>query len=800
MKDSINGRLLLRASIVAALAAAPLCAFAADTTNVPAGIDTTEAPRVTQAVDMHAMSPLTGTHLGLLSNFTSTGTVDDSTPMNHLQLVLTPSAERAAALQLLIAQLHDPDSRNFHQWLTPEQYGQFFGVVDSDIAAVTAWLTSQGFTVNGIYPSKSQIDFSGTAGLVKQAFHTQEARFKIKGENHIANTTDISVPAALQPVIAGVMGLNDIRPKSQRMASRVGQFNTKTGKFKLASNASSSNAATSRVTPSAIQFQGGTRGLVPFDLEQIYGVSPIQAKGLDGKGITLAVVEDNDMVAGDWTDFVTTFDLARFGGTFKEFQPQATGFANCTDPDANPSNTDTDDGETLLDAEWSTAMAPGANIEVASCDDSDSTNFFGGVITAATNLINGSTRPNVISASFGFGETFVDTASKTAIDQMWAQADVEGISVFVSSGDSGTNPSFNGLFIYGVGIDASALASSPNVTAVGGNDTADVLEGTTSKFFSATPNSVFGTALGYVPEIPWNQSCGNNVAATANGFSTVLAFCKSLLANDPTGVNTVTSESGSGAPSLVDRKPAWQRIVTGAERDQSRDVPDVSLFAGSFGDATFVVTCTAAYPCTPQGQAPFSGGVELSGGTSLSSPMMAGIQALVDQGLVMRGMQADQGNAAPTLYVLAQQEYGSPDSRPPASLDACNASNGEDAKAANCVFRNITQGSNSALCIQTTNSPVLGTNTTPNCTFFATITDFQFALDGQLFDAGPAQVGLTSINPNLPYSLFTRAYGAQPGWSFTSGLGSVNAQNLLTAWRAFNDGSLGHGHDSFGGF
>jgi subtilase family serine protease len=250
----------------------------------------------------------------------------------------------------------------------------------------------------------------------------------------------------------------------------------------------------------------------------------------------------------------------------------------------------------------------------------------------------------------------------------------------------------------------------------------------------------------------------------------------------------------------VDRKPVWQRIVTGAERDQSRDVPDVSLFAGSFGNATFVVTCTAAYPCTPQGQAPFSGGVELSGGTSLSSPMMAGIQALVDQGLVMRGMPADQGNAAPTLYVLAQEEYGSPDRRPPASLDACSSNNGEAAKAANCVFRNITQGSNSTLCIQTTNSPALGTNTTPNCSFFANITDFQFAFDGQLFDAGPAQVGLTSVNPRFPYSLLTRAYGAQPGWSFTSGLGSVNAQNLLTAWRAFNDASLGHGHDPFGGF
>ena len=109
-------------------------------------------------------------------------------------------------------------------------------------------------------------------------------------------------------------------------------------------------------------------------------------------------------------------------------------------------------------------MAPGAHIVVASCDDSNSNNFFGGVTTAATNLVNGNDRPNIISASYGFGEYFTDPASKAAIDLMWAQADAEGISVFVSTGDSGSNPSFNAgaifnLPINGEGISANALAT-----------------------------------------------------------------------------------------------------------------------------------------------------------------------------------------------------------------------------------------------------------------------------------------------------------------------------------------------------
>jgi Pro-kumamolisin, activation domain len=803
MKDSINGRLLLRASIVAALAATPLCAFAADATNVPAGIDTTEAPRVTQTVDMSAMSPLKGTHLGLLSTLRPAGTVDDSTPMNHLQLVLQPSAERVAALQLLISQQHDPNSRNFHQWLTPEQYGQAFGVVDADIVAVTAWLTSQGFTVNGIYPSKFQIDFSGTAGLMKQAFHTQEARFKINGENHIANTTDISVPAALQPVITGVMGLNDIRPKSQHLTPRVGRYNAKTGKFTLAPLATTQSQSHSQSISIPFGAPGGARALVPDDFQHIYGISPLLQNGVVGQGITIALVEDGDMMASDYTNFVTQFSLTQFGGTFSQIQPNVAGVtANCIDPiaagDNGQQDAPGDNINTLLEVEYATATAPGANIVVASCSDLDSNlnpvqpiNDFGGVFVAALNLINGNTRPDIISSGAAIAEGSTDAASKAAIDAMWAQADAEGISVFVASGDGGINPGSGGFnfesdsLLYGAGIDANSLATSPNVTAVGGTDLADIIDGTTAQFFNSTPNAAGGSALGYVPEIPWNASCGNGVVATARGWSSVQAFCVAqLLANSAEGNTQLSSVAGGGGPSSVDSKPAWQRLVTGAEPDQSRDLPDVALFAGSYGDrvnsasssteiddATSVLVCDNAYPCTPS----FTGELSLTEGTAVSTSMFAGIQALIDQGLKIRGVPADQGNAAPTLYALAEQEYGSPTlGTSPATLTECNADNGSG--TANCIFHNITRGSISTNCEQT---PSFETTPTPDCFFYGT-TSFGFPGSGIT-----EQVGLTSVNPNLPYSTQTKAFGAQPGWSFASGLGSVNAKNLLIAWRAF---------------
>nr|WP_255682836.1 protease pro-enzyme activation domain-containing protein [Dyella sp. 2HG41-7] len=755
---------MIALSIALAFATLPSITQASSSNPALAGLNTAEAPRVNQAVDNRVVSSLSNTHLAFLSHATAAGNVDDAMPMNHMQLILRRSDQRASAAESLIAQQHDPSSAKFHQWLSPEEVGSTFGVHDADIAAVKSWLTSQGFTVNGVYPNKMQIDFSGTAGQVRQAFHTQESRFVVNHVTHVANAGDISVPTALREVIVGVAGLNDFHPQPLNKTPQVTQFDRSKGKFML-----KQTTATTPGHPAAVNFVGGARGLVPYDMQTIYNTSSLYASGLTGAGINIAVVEDQDMDVSDWPNFVAQFGLGGYGGTFTQFQPQLTpSTGNCTDPGGNDPFSESI--ETVLDSEYSTAMAPGANIWVATCSDSNSTNFFGGVFAAADNLINNTNaagRPNIISASYGYGEGFTDAASKTAIDLMWAQADLEGISVFISSGDSGSNPSYNGSIINGVGVDANSFATSSNDTAVGGTDTADVLDGTTSKYFSSTLNSVYGSALSYVPELTWNQSCGNTLAATKLVHTTALQFCKNALIYDPYGYY-VTSESGSGGPSSVDAKPSWQRIVHGAAKDQSRDLPDVSLFAGSYGGYSWVILCTGYYPCAPN----FTTPTVLEGGTSLSSPMMAGIQALIDQGLASDGLSANQGNAAPTFYELARNEYGGATGNPPGSLAACNSNNGPTGNS-KCVFRNITEGGNSTQCIQI----AAFSQVTPDCYFYGTIQNFE-----QFY--GPTLVGLTATS-TTKYNSTTAAYAAQAGWSFANGLGSVNAGNLLTAWKKF---------------
>ncbi|MEO8746718.1 MAG: S53 family peptidase [Rhodanobacter sp.] len=753
-------RPLLVACIAMALPA--VTSAQSSTPSLLSGLNTAEAPRVTQTINDRLVSTLPNTHVVAISSLQPKAPLADTTRMSHLQLILKRGSTRVEALNQLIAGQHNPSSPFLHHWLTPAQYGQTFGVADSDVAAAKSWLVSQGFTVNGVYPNRMQIDFSGTVGQVNRAFHTQENVYSVAGKPRVANATDISVPSALQPIVVGVAGLSTLRPQPLHIAPRKGQWDKATGMFRVAP--STTHALSNTPSPQAITLPGGeVRGLVPGDLSTIYNVNGVRAQGVTGKGVTIAVVEDDSMVPGDWTNFVTQFNLRQYGGTFSQIQPQSGGMNNCYDPDVIFGSQD-DGTETVLDAEWSTAIAPGANIVVASCSDYDPSfnpatdNFFGGVFIAATNLINGNRRPDIISASYGYGEGYTDAASKTAIDQMWAQADVEGISVFVSTGDSGSNPSFNGGIINGVGIDANSFATSPHVTGVGGNDTADVLDGTTNKYFSKSPRAYYVTAKSYVPEIPWNQSCGNEVAAKAMGFNSGLAFCKAQLKFDPLGYY-ITSEAGSGGPSSVDFKPIWQRLVTGAAKDNSRDLPDVSLFAGSYGGHTYVVICDRLVPC----DSTFSQGVELTGGTSLSSPMFAGMQALVDQKLAKAGLPMDQGNAAPVLYALAGIEYGTGYGSTPASLAACSADNGT-VGTNSCVFHNVTRGSIATNCFQR-----VPTDITPDCYFYGTVYP------------GTIQVGLTTTN-SARYNEKTEAFLAQPGWSFASGLGSVNAANLVSNW------------------
>lgn len=730
--------------------------------NASVQFGTVEAARIISPKLNGPLTSLVGTHIAVSSAaLRAAQPLAAAAPMAHLQIVLSPSAARQAMAEKLVAAQHNPSNPLYRKWLTPDEYGQAFGVVDADIAAVSHWLTAGGLKVNGVNPARNLIDVSGTVGQVSSLFHTSEVKLSHANGDILVNTNDIAVPSALKGVVSGVMGLNSFHPLPLKTPTLVGRWDPGTHSVQASTVRSLRGAQ-----PNAEGFyNGNVRGLFPADMRTIYGANPLIKHGITGKGITVAVVEDGGMVDADWTNFVETFGLGQYGGTYKQIQPQpAGGSANCTDPGRTKGY---ESGETVLDAEYVTGLAPGSHVVVAACGDDATNNFFGGVFIAATNLINASSgRPNVISASYGFGEIETDKASKLAIDAMWQQADAEGISVFVSTGDSGSNPSFNGGIINGVATtDANSLATSPHVTGVGGTDFSDIYD-RKSGYFSANGTLASGSALSYVPEIPWNESCANPVIAEDKGYSSGRAFCLAQHKFDPDG-KYLTSEGGSGGPSSTDAKPSWQAVY-GMVQDGRRDLPDVALFAGSYDNTTYAVICDADTPCNHT----FSNGVSLTGGTSLAAPMFAGIQALVDQGFVATGAGPDQGNAAPALYAMANVEYGSATKPFSGGLAACNAALGKDENGG-CLFNNVQRGSIVTNCVALNKGATPGTGT-PGCSIY-----------GQ---AGVSQdyVGLTTsliTETNPTYTNADAAYLAKPGWSFASGLGSVNATTLLADWR-----------------
>ena len=150
------------------------------------------------------------------------GAVAESQPMTRMLLLLQRSPEQETALRQLLDAQQTKGSGSYHAWLTPAQFGQQFGPSDADVQAVTDWLTKQGFQVAKVSAGRTTVEFNGTVAQVQNAFHTQMHHYVVNGNEHIANVSDPAIPAALAPVVRGVVALNNF-PKHSMM-HRVGSF------------------------------------------------------------------------------------------------------------------------------------------------------------------------------------------------------------------------------------------------------------------------------------------------------------------------------------------------------------------------------------------------------------------------------------------------------------------------------------------------------------------------------------------------------------------------------------------------
>ncbi|HXC96826.1 MAG TPA: S53 family peptidase [Edaphobacter sp.] len=650
------------------------------------------------------------------------GVVSDSMELPHLQLVLQRSPEQQKAFDQLLADQANPQSANFHHWLTAAEVGEQFGPSVEDLGRITDWLTAEGFNVVSVDPAGTVIEFSGTAGAVRNTFRTTIHHMMVNGQVHFGNYSDPELPSALAGIVAGVASLHNFMPHAQSMLKRTSGL------------------------PAATQGNGGNglNYLSAADVAAVYNFNPLYKSGISGKGQTIVVIEDTDLFSQtDWVTFRKAFGLARAypSGTLTQVHP--TGPSTCGAPGVNG-----DDGEAAIDVEWASAAAPNAAIVNAACAN---TTQFGGFI-ALLNIFSGpaSGIPQVVSISYGEAEASDGATENLFINNLYALGAAEGVSIFVSSGDEGAASADANRVRATHGIGISGFASTPNNVAVGGTDTSVFFSGTTDQYFSTTNGPNFQTALSYFPEVPWNDSCAGTLVTQFLGFAT--PYGPNGTCNQ-TNNNFETTASGSGGPSgcatgtastrsVVSGtcagypKPSWQAGVFGNPADGVRDIPDVSLFAsngflGVYYDVCWSDTTRGGSVCgsDPSLWAGF-------GGTSVSSPIWAGIQALVNQRTGER-----QGNPNPVLYTIGNSQYGT------TGAPTCNSTLG-NAVGPSCVFYDVTLGDMDVPC-----------SGAFNCFL------------------GGGAIGVLSVSN----SVYQPAYPATAGWDFATGLGTTNATNLVMA-------------------
>ena len=673
--------------------------------------------RITQPVDMENLVTLRGNTHPLARPEYDQGAAPDSLPTERMLLVLRRSAEQEAALRKLLDEQQIKSSPNYHMWLTPEQFGQQFGPADADIQAVTGWLTSQGFQVSHVAAGRTVIEFSGTAGQVREAFHTEIHKFVVKGEEHWANASDPQIPAALTPVVAGFASLNNF-PK-RPMVRRLGTF--------------SKSKATGVVRP-LFTFPYETGYLLavgPTDFATVYNITPLWNAGIDGTGQTIAIISDTNINIQDVVDFRNMFGLPAN-------VPQI--ILNGPDPGINSDETEAD-----LDVEWAGAVGRGATVDLVVSEGTETTY---GVDLSALYIIDNNLAP-IMSESYGACEAALGNSGNAFYSTLWEQGAAQGITILVATGDNGSagcdDYASTGVPAAQYGLAVTGNASTPFNVAVGGTDFNDV--SSASLYWNTTNGSGQSSAKSYIPEMTWNDSCANTGSLTGCA-SGVASDGTDLVAGSGGQSNCVTQSSTACTGAYG--KPSWQ-TGTGVPNDSARDIPDVSLFAGDgYVSGSFYVICEMDANTESGGSAsscdlnaPYLDFLGV-GGTSAAAQAFAGIMALVNQKTGQR-----QGNANYVLYKLAAGTGAS---------CASTAVMAPTASGSSCIFYDVQVGNNSVAC-----------------------------------DAGSLNCGNTNGAPGtygiLVYTSGTTTIPAwlaappQPaGYDLATGLGTVNAANLVNKW------------------
>jgi subtilase family serine protease len=476
-----------------------------------------------------------------------------------------------AELDALLAGQQNPASPDYHRWLSPQEFRSRFAPREADVRAVSRWLSDEHFDTVAVPKNHLFVTASGTVAQVEQAFQVNEALYRVDGQTVRAPDTDPVIPAALAPTVTAVTGLDSAyalaeprtktAPPPPPTGTSLGPCSHYWGE--KTSSRFPNPFAPGRALPWLIC------GYTPSQIASAYGVDDLRARGLDGRGQTIAIT-------GAFFSPTIRSDVQSFS---RSFGLPAVHYSEVVAPGTlrypkDPGETQNWYIEQALDVEWTHAIAPRARIVYVGAANTTKG------LDQALNEVVDKRLADVVSNSWGMAESDASKGEVRALNSVFEQAQAQGMEMVFASGDNGDNVAATGR------ASGGFPDSSPLVTSVGGTS----------------------LAIGSAGQRLWETGWGTT-ESTWNGSRWAPSFPGSFLYG-----------AGGGASALY-AKPAYQDgIVPGTQRAE----PDVSLVADPQTGVLFTQTFSKPNGGTEQKQS-------WIGGTSLSAPLMAGLATLANQ-------------------------------------------------------------------------------------------------------------------------------------------------------------------------
>jgi subtilase family serine protease len=513
-----------------------------------------------------------------------------------------------SAVKALAKAVSNPSSASYGHYLTPHEFRQRFAPSQSGVNAVRSWLQSQGFHVGYVPQNNHYVAAEGTVAQANAAFGVTLNKYRYKRMTLRAPASALTIPSSLGGVVESVVGLDEsaalVRPDTASANAPPSFGFRNAGPF-------STFWADNIATILGDTFPWAPHGYTPPMLRGAYGTAGSVAAGLDGSGQTVAIIDAyaSPTIFSDAQTYSQLHDAGHVLTRNQFHQLVAPGIFN------RPQNRAQDPqgwyGEETLDVEAVHAMAPGANILFVGAPN----NYRD--LDAALNHVVDRHLANIVTNSYGYTGEALPPGFIKPVEQTIEQGAVEGIGIYFSSGDSGDNS-----LLSGIAPTADWPASSPFVTAVGGTSLG---VGSGNSYVGETGWSTLRQRLVYVNGTPDHWGAG------------------------------VFTGGGGGGPSHIFPAPWYQ---SGVSADNGmRTTPDISMVGDP--NTGFLVGQTQFFPdggC-PRGGTVCYGEFRL-GGTSLSSPLLAGVMALVDQARA-NGNLPPLGFANPAIYDAYGQNNGS---------------------------------------------------------------------------------------------------------------------------------------------